>query len=69
MNPKDYQMEIKKPLSFEEWKGNIAPQYSGEKLKAFDRLHNLDYKKEFEEMLQREYAEYCDNLNGNWLLR
>jgi hypothetical protein len=29
----------------------------------------VDYQKEFDEMLQREYAEYCDNLNGNWLLR
>ena len=29
MNIKDYQMEPKKPLSFDEWKGNIAPQYQG----------------------------------------
>jgi len=44
-------------------------QQQGDKLKAYDRLHKVDYEKEFNEMLQREYAEYCDNLNGNWLLR
>jgi len=69
MNIKDYQMEPQKPLSFEEWKGNIAPHYQGEKLKSYNRLHNLDYKKEFDEMLQTEYAEYLSNLNGDWLLK
>lgn len=69
MNLKDYQMQPKKPLTFEEWKGNMAPQFSDEKMKAFNRLHNVDYQKEFDEMLKREYNEYCDNLNGGWLLR
>jgi inosine/xanthosine triphosphate pyrophosphatase family protein len=69
MNLKDYQQPPKTPLSFEEWKGSIAPQYSGDKLKAYDRLYSVDYEKEFNEMLKSEYAEYCDNLNGNWLLR
>ena len=69
MNIKDYQMEPQKPLSFEEWKGNIAPQYQGEKLKSYNRLHNLNYEKEFNEMLQTEYAEYLSNLNGDWLLK
>jgi hypothetical protein len=69
MNIKDYQMEPKKPLSFEEWKGNIAPVYSGDKLKAFDRLHSVDYEKEFNAMLKSEYAEYLSNLNGDWLLK
>lgn len=68
MDPKNYQMKIQKPLSFEEWKGNLAPQYSDETMKSMERLHNIDYKKEFEEMLKREYNEYCSNLNGNWLL-
>ena len=66
---RNYQLKPETPLSFEEWKGNIAPQYQGDKLKSYDRLHNVDYEKEFNEMLKREYAEYCDNLNGNWLLR
>ena len=69
MNIKDYQMEPKKPLSFDEWKGNLAPQFQGEKLKSYNRLHNLDYEKEFNEMLQTEYAEYLSNLNGDWLLK
>ena len=69
MNIKDYQMEPKKPLSFDEWKGNVAPQFQGEKLKSYNRLHNLNYEKEFNEMLQTEYAEYLSNLNGDWLLR
>ena len=68
MDPKNYQMKLEKPLSFEEWKGNLAPQYSDETMKSMERLHKLDYKKEFEEMLKREYNEYCSNLNGNWLL-
>lgn len=68
MDPKNYQMNIQKPLSFEEWKGNLAPQYSDETMKSMERLHNIDYKKEFEEMLKREYNEYCSNMNGNWLL-
>jgi hypothetical protein len=69
MNIKDYQMEPKKPLTFEEWKGNIAPRWSDEQTKALNRLHKIDTKKEFDEMLQQEYAEYCSNLNGNWLLK
>lgn len=68
MDPKDYQMNIQKPLSFEEWKGNLAPQYSDETMKSLKRLHDIDYQKEFDEMLKREYNEYCSNLNGNWLL-
>ena len=68
MDPKNYQMKIEKPLSFEEWKGSLAPSYSDETMKSMERLHNIDYKKEFEEMLRREYNEYCSNMNGNWLL-
>lgn len=59
---------MEKPLSFEEWKGNMAPSFSDDMMKAMDRLHGIDYKKEFEEMLKREYAEYVSNFNGNWLL-
>ena len=68
MDIKNYQQKPIKPLSFEEWKGNVAPQFSDEKIKAMDRLHNIDYQKEFDEMLQKEYAEYCSNLNGSWLI-
>lgn len=69
MDIKNYQQKPVKPLSFEEWKGNMAPQFSDEKMQSFNRLHNVDYKKEFDEMLQREYNEYLSNLNGNWLLK
>jgi hypothetical protein len=69
MDIKNYQMEPKKPLTFDEWKGQIAPQYSGDKLKAYDRLHAVDYQKEFDNMLKAEYNEYLSNLNGNWLLK
>ena len=69
MNIKDYQMQPQKPLTFDEWKGNLAPQFQGEKLKSYNRLHNLNYEKEFNEMLQTEYAEYLSNLNGDWLLK
>lgn len=68
MDIKNYQQTPQKPLSFEEWKGNLAPQYSDEMLKSLDRLHKIDYKKEFDEMLKNEYNEYCSNLNGSWLL-
>ena len=60
-------MSMKLPTGGYRWGGEDMLDL--EKLKAFDRLHSVDYKKEFDEMLQREYAEYCDNLNGNWLLR
>ena len=69
MDLKDYNKDPIKPLSFEEWKGNMAPSYSDEHLKSMQRLHNIDAKKEFDDMLQREYQEYLDNLNGGWLLK
>jgi len=59
MNIKDYQMEPKTPLSFEEWKGNIAPQYTGDKLKAFDRLHSVDYEKNSMPCLNRSMQSIC----------
>jgi len=62
-------MEDKKPLSFEEWKGNLAPMWSEEQAQALQRLHNIDAKVEFDKMLKREYQEYCDNLTGGWLLK
>lgn len=68
MDIKNYQMLPEKPLSFEEWKGNLAPMWSDDGMKALQRLHNIDAQKEFEEMLKREYAEYLSNLNGSWLL-
>lgn len=68
MNPKDYQMKLEKPLSFEEWKGNKAAQFNDELVKSMDRLHNIDYKKQYEEMLKREYQEYVSDFNGSWLL-
>jgi preprotein translocase subunit Sec63 len=66
---KNYQKQPVKPLTFEEWKGNLAPSFSDETMKSMQRLHGLDYKKEFDRMLENEYNEYLDNLNGNWLLR
>lgn len=69
MDIKDYQQKPIKPLTFEEWKGNVAPQFSDETIKSLDRLHSINYKEEFDKMLEREYNEYLDNLNGNWLLK
>jgi hypothetical protein len=68
MDIKNYQQKPIKPLSFEEWKGNMAPSFGDEQIKSLKRLHDIDYQKEFDEMLKREYNEYCSNLNGNWLL-
>ena len=69
MDIKNYQQTPVKPMSFEEWKGNKAPQFSDETMKSLERLHGIDYKKQFDEMLKNEYNEYCSNLNGNWLLK
>lgn len=69
MDPKNYRPTPQKALSFEDWKGNMAPQFTDDMMKALKNLHNIDYQKEFDEMLKREYNEYLDNLNGNWLLR
>lgn len=69
MDIKDYQQKPEKPLSFEEWKGNLAPSWSEETMKALKNLHNIDYQKEFDEMLKSEYNEYISNLNGSWLLK
>ena len=60
---------MEKPLSFEDWKGNKAQSFNDELLKSMDRLHSIDYKKEFEEMLKVEYQNYLDDFNGNWLLK
>ena len=46
----------------------MAPSFGDEQIKSLKRLHDIDYQKEFDEMLKREYNEYCSNLNGNWLL-
>jgi len=61
-------MPIEQKLSFEEWRADKAPQFNDELLKSMERMHNIDYKKEYEDMLKREYNEYLSNLNGNWLL-
>ncbi len=83
MNIKDYQMkipnlnrkhtsmateDIQTPLTYEAWKGDLAPSFDDKMITSMQRLHGIDYKKEFEEMLQREYQEYLSNFNGNWLL-
>ena len=68
MDIKNYQTLPEKPLSFEEWKSDLAPMWSDDGMKALQRLHNIDPQKEFEEMLKREYGEYLSNLNGSWLL-
>ena len=69
MDIKNYQKLPEKALTFEEWKGSLAPQWSDEQKQSLSRLYNIDSQKEFDEMLEREYNEYLDNLNGNWLLR
>ena len=58
-----------KALTFEEWKGSVAPPVDDEFMKSVQRMHGVDYKKEFDEMLRKEYEEYLDNLNGSWLLK
>jgi predicted house-cleaning noncanonical NTP pyrophosphatase (MazG superfamily) len=39
-----------------------------DKISAMSRMHDIDYKKQWEETLKNEYQEYLSNLNGNWLL-
>ena len=68
MDIKDYQKTPEKAKTFEEWKGELAPQFNDELIKSMKRLHDIDYQKEFDEMLKREYNEYLSNLNGSWLL-
>lgn len=58
-----------KPMTYEEWKGEKAPSMSDEMTKSMNRLHKVDVKKEFEEMLKLEYQNYLDDFNGNWLLK
>ena len=67
MDIKNYQQKHVTPLSFEEWKGNMAPQFSDDTMQALKRLHGMDYQKEFDDMLKSEYNEYLSNINGNWL--
>lgn len=69
MDIKNYQKLPETAISFEEWKANLAPTWSDETMKSLQRMHNIDAKKEFEDMLKSEYQEYLSNLNGNWLLR
>lgn len=69
MDIKNYQQIPEKPLSYEEWKGSVAPSFDEERYKAMQRIHNIDARKDFDEMLKREYQEYLNNLNGNWLLK
>lgn len=59
---------IDKPLSFEEWRGNKAPVWDGIMGDAVKRLHEIDHKKQFDNMIKAEYQEYLSNFNGNWLL-
>lgn len=68
MDIKNYQQKPEKPLTFEEWKGNRAPQFSEETMKSLERLHKINYQDEFDKMLREEYNEYLSNINGNWLL-
>lgn len=68
MDIKNYQQKPVTPLSFEEWKGSLAPSFSDETMKSLKRLHGIDYQKEFDEMMKAEYNEYLSNLNGSWLL-
>jgi hypothetical protein len=62
-------MDNKTPMTFEEWKGEKAPSMTDEMTKSFNRLHNVDMKQEFDQMLKIEYQNYLDDFNGNWLLK
>jgi hypothetical protein len=68
MDIKDYHKTIEPKLSFEEWKSTLAPSMPDDKISAMSRLHEIDYKEQWQLTLEREYAEYLSNLNGNWLL-
>jgi len=59
---------MNKPLTFEEWKADLAPPKDDNLIKAMHRLHQLDYTKEYEEMLKREYQEYLSDFGGRWLI-
>ena len=68
MDYRDYHKEIQPKLSFEEWKSTLAPSMPDDKINAMSRMHDIDYKKQWEDTLKSEYQEYLSNLNGNWLL-
>jgi hypothetical protein len=68
MDLKNYHKEIEQKLSFEEWKATLAPSMPEDKISALARLHEIDYKRRWEDTLKSEYQEYLSNLNGNWLL-
>jgi hypothetical protein len=59
---------MNKPLTFEQWKADLAPPKNDDLTKSLERLHQLDYNKEYEQMLKREYQEYLADFNGSWLL-
>jgi hypothetical protein len=59
---------MNKPLTFEQWKADLAPPKNDDLTKSLERLHQLDYNKEYEQMLKREYQEYLGDFNGSWLL-
>ena len=59
--------EIKKPLSYEEWKQTRVINLDDNYIKAFQRLHDVDPAKELEEMLKAEYEEYLNDHEGRWL--
>ena len=69
MDIKNYQKTPEKALTFEEWKGQMAPQFSDTTMQALKRMHNINYQEEFDKMLKNEYNEYLSNINGNWLLK
>ena len=69
MDIKNYQKAPEVALTFEQRKADLAPSFDDERIKSMNRLHGIDYRKEFDETLKREYQEYLDNLNGNWLLK
>lgn len=68
MDIKDYHKTIEPKLSYNEWKANLAPAMPEDKISALSRMHEIDYKAQWEATLKNEYAEYLSNLNGNWLL-
>ena len=57
------------PISFDDWKSQNEMKYDDTLQTSMHRLHSIDMKKEYEELLKREYQEYLNDFNGNWLLK
>lgn len=57
------------PLSYNDWKAQHEFKYDDNLQSSMNRLHGVDVKEEYEKLLEREYQEYLNDFNGNWLLK